>query len=439
MGRFNSESGMKLMQSILVACAMLTAGHPESEAAFADYALHPGSIYLSLAEVPPERRADLERVLRFVVPSLSSKPYLGDQLPQRVPRTNLLRCDLAGLGWEKTWEGVVRDHYLPVYRPDLVKSKLIPLVVSGAWAINLMDSQVTGDSQYRLIYGTPPKNIKEFQAHWQVNSKVDLAFARIEGKSAVAEQLTRKIENQASGNRGYFWVTFDSRKVAGQTDPLENLDKRDIQHDASEAIAAIPKHYAGQHGALQAYFLANGKGERQEKAPADIVRDDTGTRGVEIRNTLSCVACHDNGLKDPTLDQYKAYILSGARIASYDKNVQREIDRYLDSPIAREIRRNCEDYAAGVELCNGLTPQQNAVLFRDFVRSWDAPVTPEQAALEIYTPAEEFRLALADYSRRYGLSGRLVLMTQGKPISRQQWEANYALAQRILLEWHATH
>jgi hypothetical protein len=429
---------MKLMSAILVACALLTA-HPESEAAFSDYTSHPGSVYLSLSEVQPERREQLENVLRFVVPSLSSKPYLGDQFPQRVPRTNLLRCDLVGLGWEKTWEPVIREHYVPIYRPDLVGTNSIPLVVNGAWLVNLMDSQVTGDAQYRLIYGTPPKNIKEFQAFWQVNPKADLAFARIEGKSGVAEQLTRKIENQASGNRGYFWVTFDSRVVAGQTDPLENLDKREIKHDASEAIVAIPKHYAGQHGALQAYFLANGKGERQEKAPADIVKDDTGTRGVEIRNTLSCIACHDAGLKDPTLDQYRAYILSGARIASYDKNVQREIDRYLDSPIAREIVRNNEDYAAGVSMCNGLSTKQNAVLFRDFVRSWDAPVTPEQAAIEIYTSPEEWRLALGNYSRTQGLTGRLVLMAQGKPISRQQWEANYSLAQRILLEWHGHH
>jgi len=78
-------------------------------------------------------------------------------------------------------------------------------------------------------------------------------------------------------------------------------------------------------------------------------------------------------------------------------------------------------------------------LFRDTIRAWDAPVTPEQAAYELYTNRDEWRLALGNYSRTQGLTGRLVLMAQGKAISRQQFEANYSLAQRILYEWHAQY
>jgi hypothetical protein len=73
------------------------------------------------------------------------------------------------------------------------------------------------------------------------------------------------------------------------------------------------------------------------------------------------------------------------------------------------------------------------------VRAWDAPVTPEQAALELYAKPEEWRLALGNYSRTYQLSGRLSIMAQGEAISRQQWEANYKLAQQVLYAWHASH
>ncbi len=430
---------MRRMFPTIIALAAL-AGHPEADAAFADLARNPGSAYLSLAECPTERRDELEKVLRFVVPSLSSRAYLGDQLPQRVPGSNLLRLNLEGLGWLKTWEGVIASQYVPVYRPDLVPAKAVPLVVNGYWfAATMMDSQLTGDSQYRLLYGTPPKNVKEFQAHWQVNAKTDLSFGRVEGNSGVNVQLTRILENQASGNRGYSWVTFDSRVVAGKSDPLENLTARPIKHDASELIAGIPKHLSGQSGTLQAYFLANGKGERQEKAPADIVTDTTGTRGVEIRNTLSCIACHEAGIREPTLDQYRTYILSGARITTTEKATQQEIDRYLDSPIAKEIRRNNEDYSAGVALCNGLTAKENSLAFKNIIRAWDAPVAPEQAASELYVAPEEWRLALGNYSRTYNLTGRLALMAQGQSISRQQWESNYALAQQVLHAWHASH
>ena len=434
---------MNRMSAIIAALALLSASS-DSEAALSDRARLPPeqqahAVYLTLSTVAPERRQQLFHVLRFVVPSLSSKPYLGDQLPVVVPNSNLLRLDLQGLGWEKTWQPVIAAHYVPTYRPDLLHTKQIPLVVNGLWfAASVPDSNVTGDSQYQLLYGKALKDAKEFQAFWQVNGRASFAFGRIEGESGVAVQRTRFLENLPTANRGYFWHTFDSRVVAGATDPLENLTVRPPKHDASELIAAIPKHYGGKSGTLQAYFLVNAKGERQEKAPADIVTDSTGVRGVEIRNTISCITCHTEGLRLPTLDQYRAYILAGARIYTYDKATQQEIDRFLDSPIAKELRRGNEDYAAGVELCNGLTAAQNAAAFKAAVQLYDAPLDLEQQAREIYaTSANDWRLALGNYSRTYQLSGRLALAAQGQPISRDQWAANYHLAQRAWAAWQA--
>ena len=434
---------MKFMAPLLTALLLLAAG--DSEAALLDRSRLPPeqqqyTAYLTLSTVAPEKRKQLFHVLRFVVPSLSSKPYLGDQLPVAVPDSNLLRLDLQGLGWERTWQPVIAQHYVPTYRPDLVHTKQIPLVVNGLWfAANVTDSNVTADSQYQLLYqGKPPRTAKEFQAAWQVNAKSDLFFGRIEGESGVAVQRTRLVENHPTGNRGYSWATFDSRVLAGKTDPLENITQRPPKHDASELIAAIPKHYGGQAGTLQAYFLADAKGNRQEKAPADIVTDSTGTRGVEIRQTLSCIVCHVEGIRHPTLDQYRAYITAGARLYAYDKATQQEIDRYLDSPIAKEINRNNEDYAAGVGLCNGLSPRENAVAFKAAVQLYDAPLDLEQQARELYaTSGDQWRLALGNYSRTYQLTGRLALAAQGQAISRDQWAANYHLAQRVWAAWQA--
>ncbi len=427
------------MAPLLTALMVLAAGS-DSEAALADYRSLPAGhyAYLTTSVVAEQHRETLAKIIAFTAPSLSHKPYLGDQLPVAVPRSNLLRLDLQGLGWEKVWPEVLQTHYVPFYRTDLIATKQVPLVVSGLWFVAAMtDPNVTGDSQYKLLYGTPPKTLKDFQKFWQVNDKADLNFGRIEGESGVAVQRTRLIENHATANRGYSWITYDSRVIAGANDPLENLTARPPKHDASEAIAAIPKHFHGQSGSAQAYALFNGKGERQEKAPADIVTDSTGTRGVEIRNTISCIACHTEGLRHPNLDQYRAYILSGARIYAYDKNVQQEIDRYLDSPIAKEIGRNNQDYSTFVEMCNGLTTQANATAFQAMVRLYDSPVTLEQAALESYVTHQELRLALGNYSRTYALSGRLALLAEGQAISREQWISSYGLAQKAVGIWLA--
>lgn len=435
---------MTRMFQIAVAVAMLAAG-PDSEAAFANLRTLPAErqvyqAYLTTGVVAAEHRETLANVLRFVVPSMSSRPYLGDQIPQVVHGTNLLRIDLEGLGWEKTWPQVISQHYAPQYRPDLPHGQ-VPLVVSGLWvAAALTDSNVTGDGQYQLLYsGKPPATLSAFEAFWKVNGDPFLAYARMEGKSGVSVVGERVLQNLPTSNRGYYWRTLDSRVIAGETDQLENIAKKDIKHDASEAIAAIPKHIGGEGGMLQAYFLADGGGKRQEKAPADIVRDDTGTRGIEIRNTLSCIACHTEGIRHPTLDKFASYIQSGARIYVKEKANQQEIDRYFQSPIAKEIERNNADYAAGVKLCNGLTPLANAQAFQTVVRLYDAPVTPEQAARERYTTPDELRLALADYSRTYQLTGRLALLAEGETITRDQFLANIKTIDKAIYAWHVSH
>jgi hypothetical protein len=429
--------------SALLLTLTLLAAHGDSEAAFQDLAQFPAAeqpyyAYLTLTTTPEADRERLANVLRFVVPSLSSRTLLSEQLPTPVAGTNLLRLDLRGLGWESVWQSVIKTHYVPKYRPDLLASHAVPLVIRGDWlASNLMDPIETGDAQYQLIYsGKPPKTAGEFLAFWGIQSDPEYVFGLIEGASGVAEERVRLIENRPGAKRNYGWLTRDSAIVAGKTDPLENLPNR-AKFDAQELIVGAPKWYGGKSGMLQAYFLADGKGNRQEKAPADIVVDHTQLRGVEIRNSIGCVSCHIQGINPPTTDVFRAYIESGARVFA-DKITQREIDRYLGSDVAKEVTRDQQSYADGVKLCNGLTPEANTAAFVATVKQYDQPLDLEQAARELYAgSAIELRLALGDYSRRFGLSGRLALLAQGKTISRPQWIANFGKAQEIVAAWTA--
>lgn len=420
---------------------LLLAGHPEADAALADRATLPPeqaqhAVYLSLADCQPTKRDELENVLRFIVPSLSSKPYLADQLPYRVERTNLLRLDLQGLGWESSYPTVLAKHYVPSYRPDLSSAKAVPLVASGLWfAASILDPIETADSQYQLLYGSKaPKTAAEFLSLWGIQNDADYLFGTIEGSSGVAVQRVRLIENRPGAKRNYGWLTRDSVKVSADRDPLENLPNK-LKFDAQELIVGNPKWHGGQSGMLQVYFLANSQGQRIEKAPADIVVDHTGIRGVEIRNTISCVACHQTGINSPTSDEFRRYIESGARVAFANKAEQQNTDRYLGSDVAKEVLANQQAYSDGVRLCNGLTPQQNAEALVEIVRLYDADVTLDQAARELYCEPRDLRLALADYSRRYTLTGRLALLAQGQPITREQFKASYRQAQELVYLW----
>lgn len=408
---------------------LLAAGQTDADAAYADWQ-RLGRGHYAYATVGTERseqaKERLAGQLAFTVASLSSKSYLADQLPVKVTE-NVYRLNLQGLGWEKMWPVVLLQRY--PYRADLALVHRYPLMVNANWIVaDLTDPTRTGDAQQLLLYGRAIKTEKEFKAFWKVQGDKELFYGRIENQSGVANELVRLIENQPAANRTSHWQTFDSRVVAGRSDPLETLGKA-LQYDASELIAAIPKHYAGRTGTLQAYFLSNAKGEFQAKAPADIVTDHTGLRGPEIVNTQDCLSCHTpaSGLIDPTLDGYREFVLGGAKVYA-DYTTKQRIEAYLQSDMGKEMSRGREDYTEGVKLVTGLTPDKCAANFIACVKAYDAPVDLQQAAREVGISSDSLRLAIGHYSPTGKLSARLAALPY-QAMSRRQWE----LSQRQLL------
>lgn len=413
----------------LLAIALLAVSPLESDAAFTDRAkfdaeTQQGLVYLSLSDVPAKDRDELAKVVCFVVPSLSSKPNLQQQLPVRVAGTDLMRLDLAELGWQSHYQAAVIKHY--PYRPDATaEAQSFPLVVSALWFVaQAADPNETGDTYYQLLYsGRPPKTLKEFRDFWKVQASAADFIGFVEGRSGVAVQKHRLMENHPTGIRSHSWSTYDSAKVVGEKDPLENLVPGSLKFDAGEHIVGIPKRTTNASGTLQAYFLSNAKGERQEAAPAAIVTDHLATRTAEIRTFVSCIGCHATGINPPTLDEYSSYITSGAKIYAKDKPTKEAIETYLQSDFAKELTRANEDYASAIALANGMKPVQNAAAFVRFVQYYDADVDQAQAAQELGVDEKTLSLSLAYYSAgKQPLPARLAALAHGKPMPRKAWE-----------------
>lgn len=446
---FGKVETVKYMAPVLTALLLLAAS--DADAALADRARLPVTerhyaVYLTLATVDDETLKHLSKATPFAVASLSSKTYLADQLPVPVPGTRLVRLNLRGLGWSPAhYADVMQRFYVPKYRPDLKGLKVAPLVVRADWFVaNMLDAEVTGNAQQLFLYGKELRTVDEFLKAWGIQNDPEFVFGIIESNSGVAEERTRLIENRPGSKRNQCWITHDSARIAGETDPLENLPNK-AKFDAQELIAGMPKWYSGKSGKLQAYLLGNGQGKTQTVAPAKIVVDHTQVRGVEIRNSSSCIFCHTDGLRSPTIDQtgrtldgFRQYIESGARVAFKDKNQQEATDRYHTSDLAKEIRAGQQEYADGLKLVNGLTPQENSAAFAACVRFYDAPLGLEQQAREVYLKPDGWRLALGYYSSKYGLTGRLAEASQGKPITREMWEENFGKAMEIAKLWHAS-
>ncbi len=388
--------------------------------------------YLSTSGVPEEMQAELAGVVAFVAASASREVLLERQLPQRVENSNLWRIDLRRLQWDwRDWRRVLKRY---PYAPG----NSYPLVIRADWLVVELTDAFSSDSYYRLLYGgrNIPKTRDQFLRFWKVDNDKTFRFGLIEGASGVSVARTRWIENRPTANRGYAWGTRDSSVIENRTDPLENLGGG-FQHEAEEWIVGIPKwSETGARGALQVYFLANQKGERQERAPVSIVEDHTRFRGLaEIRNAGSCMQCHATGINEPTTNQLRALISSGVDLYAEQK-LQQALERFHFSDIDKEIRRNREDFADAMRVCNGWAPEENARRFRKCVDRYDQDLTLEQAARELSLPPLELRLALAYASaRNVQLGARLSALAHGRPIPRSVWEGRFHDAAAVVQLW----
>jgi hypothetical protein len=425
------------MQGLAFIVVLALGVNPDAEAARADRVKFPQAewgylTYFTTSSVDNVNRPLVESQLKFVCASLSSKVDLAKQLPVQVSDT-VWRIDARDPGWGSVlWRELVK--FYPYYRYH-ENRHYPPLLVDALWFVaNALDDVETPGMQYQLLYsGRPPLTEAEYLKFWGIQNDPQFVFGLIEAQSGVAVQKVRLVESRPGAKRNSGWVTRDSSKIAGKTDPLENLPNK-AKYEASELITTMPKSYAGESGKLLTFFLADANGKRQAKAPTNIVVDHTNTRGVEIRNSSSCIYCHLEGIRPPTENAFRAYLESGARVYA-DKKQKEAIDLYFVSDVNKEIERDNEDYSAALDLINGLNPTLNAKTFAHCVKLYDADVTLESAARMFYTTPEELQLAMAEYAGRYRVSGRFTLLAQGEPISRDAFKENFYTIQEAVYQW----
>jgi len=141
-------------------------------------------------------------------------------------------------------------------------------------------------------------------------------------------QGNRMIERHELGRYpGAYWKSYDFSPLQrqGQHDlfrsPLgpvgagltPNAD-REFAHDGGEIIWNL-------RNGLQAYYLSTSKGVKLDRAPTEIVQDRKRRDGAII-NGISCMACHDQGMKytlDKPIEQFRDEVGEIALKAGLDR------------------------------------------------------------------------------------------------------------------------
>jgi mono/diheme cytochrome c family protein len=209
---------------------------------------------------------------------------------------------------------------------------------------------------------------------------------------------------------GAYWKSIDYISSKGSdnifTDPLN------LVGTGGEMIFHLPN-------GLQAYYVADGKGTRIDEAPTSIVTDKF-AEDKTVRNGLSCIRCHDRGMKDFRDDVRPAVAnLSG----SGQINKREVLSQYPTHQVMNELlEQDRQRFMKAMEkVLNG--PQVNEPLISVSQRFIDAP-------LQLNTVAGELGLSEASelktiFKQPSFTSFGLVALGNSGVIRRDMWEDYY--------------
>ncbi len=250
----------------------------------------------------------------FLLNSLSSgRTVLA---PKAVDKEKLLyRIDLRDYGWSAaTWNAFERIYpYAVEYDQN---SRLFPYDEVSAEQLR----RETGtripfiQADWFLSHGSRPplyfqvlnlpRTQRELEAQLGVNvarNILDEQVLRAGFKNAGPSQNNRVIErHDLGGNRGALWVSYDFSNNLGARDVFAN--PLDFQQDGGELIFNLDN-------GLQAYFVVDAAGVRQDKAPNNVVQDPLSRDGA-VETGLSCMNCHQEDGQLPKFDEVRDFALT---------------------------------------------------------------------------------------------------------------------------------
>ena len=216
----------------------------------------------------------------------------------------------------------------------------------------------------------------------------------------------RVVERHVS-RYGAYWKSYDFAGSIGAqnifTHPLS------FEHDGGEIIFNLPN-------GLQAYYLADAGGNRLDAAPINIVSNPAASDPT-VRNGLSCIGCHTEGMKDFE-DQVHGVVKKNPK-PPYDKD--RSLRLYtekatMDALLDEDTRRYREALEAAGGIFGGIEPIQR------FYEAFWSPLSAADAAAVVGLEAQPF-LRVIRSNRVLQSLGLLVL--ENGTIKRDAWTSNF--------------
>ena len=259
-----------------------------------------------------------------------------------------------------------------------------------------------------------PKTDKELETRLEIDVVENLKNApgvRIwrAGFSESGVSVNNRIVERHKSRYGAYWKSYDFAGNVGTqnifTHPLN------FTHDGGEIIFNLPN-------GLQAYYLSTATGERLDEAPINIV-SNAGSRDPVVRNGLSCMGCHTEGMK--TFEDQVRSVIVQSRNPSYDKAQALRLyagKSKMDSLVREDIAR----YRQAIEAAGGIFGGREPI--QQLVKQFEGPLDAAHAAAEVGLETTAFLQKIRGSSILQN-AGLLVLGLEKGSVKRDAWESEF--------------
>ncbi len=229
--------------------------------------------------------------------------------------------------------------------------------------------------------------------------------------------VNNRIVERHKSRYGAYWKSYDFAGNVGTqnifTHPL------DFTHDGGEIIFNLPN-------GLQAYYLSTATGERLDEAPINIV-SDAGARDPVVRNGLSCMGCHTEGMKKFD-DQVRSVIEQNPN-PPYDK--AQALRLYAEKlRMDTLIREDTERYRRALKATGGVFGGSEPI--QQLVKQFEGPLDAAYAAAEMGLKTDDFLKKIRENSTLQN-AGLLVLGVEKGNVKRDAWESQFKVVFSVLL------
>ena len=265
---------------------------------------------------------------------------------------------------------------------------------------------------YHDILGLPETD-RELEARLEVNVAENIRNApglrvwRAGFSDSGVSNHNRVVERHDS-RYGAYWKSYDFAGSVGTqnifTHPLS------FTHDGGEIIFNLPN-------GLQAYYLSDAGGRRLDAAPIDIVSNPAASDPT-VRNGLSCIGCHTEGMKD-FQDTVRGVI---QRNAKPPFNKARALQLYTDkATMERLVREDTARYRQALEATGGVFGGIEPV--QRFHEAFQRPLDAAHAAAAVGLKTETF---LQRIRNNVGLQNVGLLVLEKDTMKRDTWTNQFS-------------